>query len=289
MTALNQTDSIAEKTLALSAGLKVRVMDEGSGPALLLLHGNPDNADEWKPLIQILRSEFRCIAPDLPGYGRRQQSYALPAAFDYSVGAQVAFVDELLKALEISGKVTLVVHDIGGIMGVPWAARNTSRLQGVVYTNTVAFPKFRWFPLARLFGAKGALGVLASANMALLGRFGGRIFRGQFSKQNPQLNGQQIDRFVEDFALNPIAKQTTLRQFREITRLEFFDGYDEMLKAISRDVPTLTLWGDRDPYVRDRRLAEQLFAKSTTILPDVGHWVPIVAAGRLAEGIRSLR
>jgi pimeloyl-ACP methyl ester carboxylesterase len=42
-------------------------------------------------------------------------------SFDYSVASQVAFVDELLSALEISEPVLLIVHDIGGVMGIAWA------------------------------------------------------------------------------------------------------------------------------------------------------------------------
>jgi pimeloyl-ACP methyl ester carboxylesterase len=92
---------------------------------------------------------------------------------------------------------------------------------------------------------------------------------------------------VQDFALNGVAKRTTLCEFRSITRPDFFDGYDQMLKTISAAVPTLTLWGEGDPYVQDR-FAPQLFARETIMLPNVGHWVPIVAAQPLARHIRAL-
>jgi len=282
-------DTPGQRTVALSKDLTVRVLDQGTGPVVLLLHGNPDNADEWLPLTGFLRDNFRCIAPDLPGYGRRNATHELPDGFDYSLRAQTDFVSELLTALGIDGKITLVVHDIGGIMGVPWAAQNTSRLRAVLYTNTVAFPHFRWFGLARLFGSRSAWGRFwASRNMGLIGWSHGRLFRSQFSKQNPQLDSRQIERFVEDFALNDVAKRTTLRQFRQLTREGFFDGYDEMLKTISRAVPTLAMWGEGDPYLKDPRFAEQMFARETLHLPNVGHWVPIVAAAQLAEKIRRL-
>src|SRR5262249_6862415 len=148
-----------------------------------------------------------------------------------------------------------------GIMGVPWAAENANQLRGVVYTNTVAFPKFRWFGLARLFGAaRWPWRAVASVNMKFIGSFGGWIFRREFAKQNPQLDAGQIDRFVKDFALNETALETTLRHFRQITRLDFFDGCDQMLKVISQAVPTLTFWGEGDPYLADTSLAELMFA-----------------------------
>ncbi len=283
------SETAGAQILTLPSGVKVRTLDEGSGPVVLLLHGNPDNADEWNPLIQNLKQDFRCIAPDLPGYGRRSATFALPESFTYTRRQQIAFVNELLQSLHIDGKVTLVVHDIGGIMGVPWAAENTHRLHAMVYTNTVAYPKFHWFGLARLFGATGRVsGFVAAQNMGLIGRFGGRIFKSQFAKQNPQLSASEIDRFTTDFALNNTAKETTLRQFREITKEEFFDGCDVMVKTISQAVPSVTLWGDGDPYL-ETRWSEQLYARKTIILPNIGHWVPINAANELADQVRALR
>jgi pimeloyl-ACP methyl ester carboxylesterase len=280
--------SFHEATIVLPGEVTVRTIDEGAGPIVLLLHGNPDNADEWKPLIRLLRRDHRCIAPDLPGYGRRGRTNALPPAFDYSVRSQIRFVDDLLAALRVDEKITIVLHDIGGIMGVPWAAQNTGRLRAVVFTNTVAYPRFRWFALARRWGNPSPIGrAVGSLSARALAWAGGAIFRRVFSRQNPQLSPAEIDRFVADFALNATARETTVREFREITRIEFFDGYDVMLKRISESVPTLTLWGEGDPYV-EGRYAEQLFARKTVMLPGVGHWVPIVAADRLAEEIRSI-
>jgi haloalkane dehalogenase len=281
--------SPTETTLALRSGVKTRTIVEGNGPVVLLLHGHPDNADEYRGLIELLKKDFRCVAPDLPGYGRTHQSFRLPESFDYSRASQVAFVDDVLHALQIDEPLSLVVHDVGGIMGVPWAAQNTDRLRGVVYTNTVAFPKFGWFPLANLFGARSWLGRgIASINVKVIGAFDGRIFRHEFAKQNPQLNAEQLERFVKEFALNEIALETTLRHFQQITREDFFDGCDEMVKAISKAVPTVALWGQGDPYLTDISLVKQMFARETTLLPEsVGHWVPITAADQVAQAIRA--
>jgi pimeloyl-ACP methyl ester carboxylesterase len=283
------TTKLSERTVTLPRDLTVRVIDDGQGPVVLMLHGSPDNADEYRHLIRRLKADHRCIAPDLPGYGPLGRSYALPRSYDYGLEAQTVFVDELLAALGINEKVTLVVHDIGGIMGVPWAARNNARLRSVVYTNTVAFPSFRWFTLARVFGASGIItSRIAAANMGLIGLFNGALFRRQFGGQNPQLDADELDRFTADFACNRVAKGSTLREFRQITRPGFFAGYDEMVKAIASAVPTLTIWGEGDPYL-PKHWAEQLFARTTVFLPDVGHWVPIIAAERLAAEIRALR
>lgn len=278
-----------ERTLDLSGGLRVRLLEEGSGPPLLLLHGNPDNADEWRPLIARLSAEYRCLAPDLPGYGRRGATFALPADYRYTVEEQIRFVDEVLDAAGVSGPLSLVVHDIGGIMGVPWAAARVERVTGVVYTNTVAFPGFQWFDFAYRWGARGFFGRrLAALSMALIGRNEGALFRKVFRKQNPQLSSAELDRFAADFGCNPEAKASTLTQFRELTRAAYFDGYDQHLARINAAVPTVTVWGLGDPYVPDARAAD-LGAGRMERLEGVGHWVPLLAADPLAAAVRSLR
>ena len=62
-----QVEELRERTLDLPDGIRVRTIDEGQGQTVLLLHGNPDNADEWRTLIDLLKEQFRGVAPDLPG------------------------------------------------------------------------------------------------------------------------------------------------------------------------------------------------------------------------------
>jgi haloalkane dehalogenase len=271
-------------TITLSSGIRTRVIDQGSGPVVLLLHGNPDNADEWTQLIAILADRHRCIAPDLPGYGATDRTPALPSGWSYTIDNQVAFIDQLLAELGI-GEVTLVVHDIGGIMGVPWAARNPKRLRGMIYTNTVVYPDWEWFPVAKMWGSH-KLGDRVRANLMMraLGARRGKLFAKRFGDQHPQLSPRELQRFTDDFAMNQVAKQTTLAQFKHLAAPRFFAGYDRMLKEIAAATPTRAVWGLDDPYVPDDR-APQLFAAKLDRLPGIGHWVPIVAAKQVAEHV----
>jgi haloalkane dehalogenase len=254
---------------------------------VLLLHGNPDNADEWTNVIEILAKKRRCIAPDLPGYGATGRTPPLPEDFRYTIESQNRFVDELLAALGID-EVTLVVHDIGGIMGVPWAARNTRRLRGVVYTNTVAYPDWKWFPVAKMWAGHGIVDrARSSLMMRALGVRRGRAFSKAFGAQHPQLDADELARFTSDFALNRVAKATTLAQFKYLGEPGFFAGYDTMLKSIAAATSTRAVWGTGDPYVPDHR-AKELFASTLEELPGIGHWVPIVAAEKVAEHVLAL-
>jgi pimeloyl-ACP methyl ester carboxylesterase len=283
MDSINATD-IYLKDL----GFSTRVIDEGRGPVVLLLHGNPDNADEWNNLIRLLQKDFRCIAPDLPGYGRTGKTFELPASYDYTAKSQAAFVDSVLAHLNIKDPVIIVVHDIGGMMGVPWAAQNIAKVRAMIYTNTVVFP-YKWFTAALRWGNESFTGKLAAhLSMSVIGLNKGSLFRKIFARQHPQLNKTELDRFVNDFALNPVAKSTSLREFRKITKTEFYDGFDRMRKAIADTVPTTIIWGQGDPYIADS-FASQIGASKITFLPNIGHWVPILAAEAIAKEIRLCR
>jgi len=266
-------------------GVRTRVLDAGSGPVVLMLHGNPDNADEWRPLIERLAATHRCIAPDFPGYG---QSPEPPASFDYGLDVQRRFIDAVIDEAGIVQPIVLVVHDTGGTVGTAWAASNVARLRGVVFTNTVAFEGFDWFPIARRWGSDSLGGRWRAAlGMWALGSRGGALFKKIFGAQSPQLTAAQLDRFVTSFALNADAKRTTLRQFRQLVRPEFFRGFEAMRLGLIERVPCRVLWGDQDPYL-PKDLAQRFGTAAVTVLPGVGHWVPLVAADQLAAEVRVL-
>ena len=61
-------------------GLNLHVVDEGSGPAVLLLHGFPDSSSLWRHLIPVLLEEgFRVIAPDMRGFGESDKPEEIEA------------------------------------------------------------------------------------------------------------------------------------------------------------------------------------------------------------------
>ena len=281
---------IRERMVTLPGiGVTTRVLDAGAEsvgrPVALLLHGNPDNADEWLPVMSRLAGTHRCIAPDIPGYGKSPEP---PASFDYSLGAQIAFVDELLSVLGVKERILLIVHDVGGAMGIAWAGTRTERLAGLLINNTVAFDDFEWFAIAKTWGAESLLGQLrARAGLFVLSLAGGRIFRNVFWAQSPQLTQDQVDRVVRTFILNPAAKNATLRQFRKMVRPRFFATFAGILERVTRAVPTLVLWGDGDPYV-SVEWAQRFAHARVIVMPDAGHWVALTEPQRLVDEARRL-
>jgi haloalkane dehalogenase len=279
-------DTIKARTISLTElGISTRVLEAGTGPVVLMLHGNPDNADEWALLMTRLAKRYRCIAPDFPGYGKSPEP---PVSFSYSLADQMRFVDAVLQALRVAEPVILVVHDTGGMVGTAWAAANLDRMRGMVITNTVAFEGFPWFPIAQQWGDTSLYGkIRSSLGMAALGLRSGALFKRVFAAQCPQLNKAELDRFAATFACNCDAKRTTLRQFRQFMQPGFFREFAAMRERILSQVPCRVVWGDKDRFI-PVRFAHAFGSKQVTIVPDGGHWLALTAPEALAREVEAL-
>lgn len=274
------------KRVHLSAqGFATRLLIAGAGTPVLLLHGNPDCADEWRGVARELGGFGRCIAPDLPGFG---ESGEPPASFDFSRAAHESFLDAVLEAERVTEPLILVVHDIGGVFGVLWAAKHLSRVAGVVITNTVVFENFPWFPIARMWARRDPLGrARAKASMWLLGQAKGALFRRLFGRISPELTPAELARINQQFALDAKSKRSTLRLFPQMVAPEYFQGADAALRGLIARVPVRVVWGLHDPYIPDC-YAERFAGAEVQKLANAGHWVPIAHAAEVAAAIRSL-
>lgn len=110
-------------------GLTHFVVDEGEGPAVIMLHGFPDTADLWRYQVPALTGAgFRVIAPDLRGYG---DSDLASTDDDYFVFNSVADILGIADALGI-GTFQLVGHDFGSGVGWMLATAHADRIERYV-------------------------------------------------------------------------------------------------------------------------------------------------------------
>jgi pimeloyl-ACP methyl ester carboxylesterase len=277
---------IAEERARLPGiALTTRVLRSGAGAPVLLLHGSPDTAEEWLPLMEALGTECACIAPDLPGLGECDEP---PPSFDYTRAATARFIDELLEVLDVKERAVIVVHDIGGVIGIPWAASHPERIRGVVITNTVVFERFPWFGPAKIWARTGLIGrTLASAMMWQVGWFRGRIFRRAFKRISPELSSKDLDRMTHQFACDPKSKRSTIRLFRQMVPDEYFAGFGAMMRSLIDSVPVRVVWGRGDPYI-PARYADELAGAEREIVERGGHWIPLSATERVAAAVRGV-
>jgi haloalkane dehalogenase len=114
-------------------GYRMHVVDEGAGPPVLLLHGEPTSSFLWRNVIPpLVAAGRRAVAPDLIGFGRSDK----PADSGwYSYDRHVASVERLVEVLGLRG-MTLVVHDWGGPIGLRFAVEHEELVDRLVILDT---------------------------------------------------------------------------------------------------------------------------------------------------------
>jgi haloalkane dehalogenase len=117
-------------------GLRLAHLDEGDGAPVVFFHGEPTWSFLWRNVIPPVRDAgFRCIAPDLAGFGRSDK----PQDIDfYTYDRHTALVGSLLEDLDITGA-TVVVHDWGGPIGLRLAIEQRERVERLVILDTGLF------------------------------------------------------------------------------------------------------------------------------------------------------
>jgi haloalkane dehalogenase len=115
-------------------GLRMAYLDEGSGPVVLLLHGEPSWSFLWRKVIPVLLDAgCRVVAPDLNGFGRSDKPTAQE---DYSYAGHVEWLRSVLFDHLDLQDVTLVGQDWGGLLGLRLLTEHPARFARVVCANT---------------------------------------------------------------------------------------------------------------------------------------------------------
>ncbi len=123
---------------AVVEGLRIAYRDAGTGPAIVLLHGNPTSSYLWRDVLSMLSRSGRCVAPDLVGMGG-SDPLPDPGPGRYRFVDHRRVLDGLLDQLDL-GPLVLVGHDWGGVLAMDWARRHPAAVRGVAYLETLVGP-----------------------------------------------------------------------------------------------------------------------------------------------------
>ena len=133
------TQFLGSEPLSITLGnWRVHYCDQGKGETIVMLHGNPTWSYFYRHLVVSLRHNYRVIAYDHLGCG-----FSAPPPDDGYVWTLAQRIDDcaaLLAALDITGKITLVMHDWGVAIGCGYATRYPQRIARLVICNGAAFP-----------------------------------------------------------------------------------------------------------------------------------------------------
>ena len=138
--ALAQESSWAAKKKKVQVrGLDMAYYEVGTGDPIVFLHGNPTSSYLWRNIIPHVQHLGRCIAPDLIGMG---DSDPLPNSAEgvYKFSTHRDYIVEMLEAIGVREKVTLVIHDWGSGIGLSYAQRFPERVRGIAYMEAILNP-----------------------------------------------------------------------------------------------------------------------------------------------------
>lgn len=125
-----------EKKAVEVNGHKIAYVDEGEGPVVLFIHGNPTSSYLWRNVIPYVSDNYRAIAIDLIGMGDSEQP-----DIGYTFGDHAKYVDGFIRELGLED-ITLVVHDWGSVLGMRYARLNEDNVRAIAFMEAVMPPAF---------------------------------------------------------------------------------------------------------------------------------------------------
>jgi pimeloyl-ACP methyl ester carboxylesterase len=226
------------------AGLRYHYIDEGGGDPVVMVHGNPTWSFYFRALIEALRGEDRVIAPDHIGCGLSDKPG--DERYSYRLKRRVDDLEALLEHLGVRERITLVLHDWGGMIGMAYASRYPERIARIVVMNTAAFrmPAGKKLPWQLWLIRNTFLGPLLVRGLNL---FSEGLVRwcvtrrltpweraGYLAPYRTWRDRIGVLRFIQDIPLTPADPS-----------YELVKSVEEGLPRF-RDVPMLICWGGRD-------------------------------------------
>jgi haloalkane dehalogenase len=258
-------------------------IDEGTGPVLLMVHGNPTWSFAWRKLVRDLSRDHRVIAIDHLGCGfsEKPQDRAL-----YTLNGHIQRLCSLVKLLDLN-QITLFGHDWGGAIGMGCAGRMADRFQRFVLMNTGAFLSqaipFRIalcrIPLLGTLGDRGLnLFARAALTMAVEKPLTPAARAGFIAPYDSWANRVAVHEFVQDIPLDP-----GHRSYATLTEV------DQALSKFASH-PVQLIWGMKDWCFTPKNFLNEFrrrFPQAQTLeLPNAGHYVFEDAGDEILRQVR---
>lgn len=244
-----------------ASGVRLRVVEGGSGAPVVLLHGLFVDHSSWDDVIEQLGDDFRLVAPDLPGFGDSEKP--APSRFPYGVDAFAETIADLYAGLEL-GRAALVGHALGGAVALTLAARHPELVNRLVLVDSLCYPTRP--DITRRIVRTPVVGGFVFKQ--LWGRTAFRtFFRDAMLSPRAAVPSHRIDRYYEIFN-EPMARNSALATLRGT-----IDTRSIVAQTSRIQTPTLVIWGRADrlyPAGFGQRLAREIRGAGFELV-DAGH------------------
>ncbi len=256
-------------------GHRMHYLDEGAGDPVFMVHGNPSWSIYYRHLVLGLRDHWRTIVPDHIGCGLSDKPN--DTEYDYTLQSRIDDLSALIDNLDLGERVTLVVHDWGGLIGLGWAVRHPERVRRLVILNTAAFhlPPGKTVPWQLKLVRNSGIGVFLVRRFNAFARGAAKIGcrRTKFSRELRDAYCAPYDswsdriataRFVQDIPLAPDDPA-----YGVVTEVS------EKLHLLA-ERPTLICWGMQD-FVFDHHFLDEWCQRFPSAdvhrFPNCGHYI----------------
>ncbi|WP_343614493.1 alpha/beta hydrolase [Novosphingobium sp.] len=257
-------------------GADIHYKDEGprGAPVLFMVHGSVSTLGTWDVVAERLKSRYRIIRYDIPGYG-------LSGAVSDAVAKSVEPVDlaiGLLEALHVN-KVTFIGVSSGGTMGMYLAAKRPDMVERLILSNTPSDP----VTYDHLVMPKAFLDAQARAKAAH--GFQDRDFWDQyltyFAGDPKRISKATRDKYYD-------YNRRTPEKYPVAMVARIGDGKQAAIDMAKVTAPTFLIWGGADPLLPEaaanaitRYLSHATISR--VIMPEVGHYPPLEVGDRFAQ------
>ncbi len=258
-------------------GNRVHFVDEGKGPVLLLLHGNPSWSFLYRHIIKGLSGKFRCVALDYPGFGlsKARQGY------DFKPRSHSQIVEKFVESLKLRD-IRLMVQDWGGPIGLGFAGRRPELIHSLFICNTWAWP------------AQESKGIAAFSKIAgnafsrfLIMRF--NLFAAVLVPMaiTRKLTRAEYAAYTKPYPNWGSRRPTAIFPYEILASKNYLEEVKQGLVKL-RDKKILLLWGDADTGFKalERERFERIFPKhKTEILKGAKHYVQEDAPDQICKAV----
>jgi pimeloyl-ACP methyl ester carboxylesterase len=249
-------------------GTTIHVRTGGSGPAVVLLHGYGESGDMWVPMAADLARDHTVIVPDLRGMGLSSK----PAG-GFDKKNQAADVAGVLDALKI-GRITLVTHDIGNMVGFAFAALHRDRVTAFVLIDAPVPGIGPWDEILKnpllwhfRFGGPDMERLVAGRERIYLDRFWN-----EFSATPARFTEAARQHYARLYA-TPGAMHSGFAQFAAFDQ-DAIDGRAWIKEGGKLAMPVYALGGEKSFGPMMATVMREGASNVTEgIVPDAGHWI----------------
>ncbi|MCC8359828.1 alpha/beta fold hydrolase [Salinimicrobium sediminilitoris] len=258
--------------------------EEGSGEkTLLFIHGLSSTLDAWKKNINGLKDEYRCIAVDLPGYGKSSRN-----STNYSLNDYGGMLQEFIKKKDLK-KVILVGHSMGGQIAMHTVLNYPEDFKKLVLIAPAGIETFTEQEATLMKASYTPVMVVNTTNEQILANYKLNFF--EFPEDAQQMVDDRIRiKSAQDF---PAYAEVVVNNIHAMLDEPVIDRIKEI------NIPVLMIWGANDMLIPNKylhpsesienliKLSEEKFSDlEVEVIDKAGHFVNFEKAEEVNSEIR---